>query len=70
MNQPVSVATSPVGPDAVPAVPHGHTAFRLDWTFLPRDVRALVEDRLGSAVVEAASQDSGFTPGFASVLTT
>jgi hypothetical protein len=70
VNQPAKVATAPVGPDAVPAVPHGHTAFRLDWTFLPREVRTLVEDRLGSPVVDAASQDSGFTPGFASVLTT
>jgi aminoglycoside phosphotransferase (APT) family kinase protein len=33
-------------------------------------VRSLVEQHLGGPVVEAASQDSGFTPGFASVLTT
>jgi hypothetical protein len=66
----MSVLTTPVGPEAIDQVPHGHTAFRLDWGFLPRDVRALVEDRLGGPVVSAASQDSGFTPGFASVLTT
>ncbi|QIG42709.1 hypothetical protein G5V58_07855 [Nocardioides anomalus] len=50
-------------------IPHGRTARRLDWVFLPPRVRAEVEGRLGSAVVEAASQDAGFTPGFASVLT-
>jgi hypothetical protein len=61
---------APVGPDCVPGVPHGHTALRLGWKFLPREVRALVEDRLGGSVVDATSQDSGFTPGFASVLTT
>lgn len=32
-------------------------------------MRALVEQRCGSPVVDAASQDSGYTPGFASVLT-
>jgi hypothetical protein len=32
-------------------------------------VRAGIEQRCGSAVVEAVSQDAGFTPGFASVLT-
>ena len=33
-------------------------------------LRALIEDRLGGPVAEASSKDSGFTPGFASVLTT
>jgi hypothetical protein len=42
---------------------------RLEWPFLPREVRALVEDELGSPVVDADSRTSGFTPGFASVLT-
>lgn len=50
-------------------IPRGRTARRLQWAHLPPTVRALVEERCGSPVVEAASQDSGFTPGFASVLT-
>ncbi len=50
-------------------VPTGRTAQRLTWPFLPPHVRALVEERCGSAVVDAASQGGGFTPGFASVLT-
>ena len=64
--EPVS---APVGPDAVPPVPHGKTALRLEWKFLPPEVRALVEDELGAPVVEADSRTSGFTPGFASVVT-
>jgi hypothetical protein len=54
--------------DVVP-VPHGRTARRLAWPHLPTSVRATVERRLGSEVVLAVSQGSGFTPGFASVLT-
>lgn len=50
----------------LPAV--GRTAQRLQWRFLPRPLRDLVERRTGSPVVEAHSQDAGFTPGFASVL--
>jgi hypothetical protein len=50
-------------------VPHGKTARRLEWPHLPRHVRAAVEHRCGSPVVQAASQEAGFTPGFASVLT-
>ena len=49
-------------------LPHGRTARRLEWTFLPPYVRALVEQRCGAPVVEARSQGGGFTPGFASVL--
>src|SRR4051794_38317897 len=60
----------PLGIHAVPAVPHGRTAVRLGWRFLPAEVRALVEERLGGPVTDAVSQDGGFTPGFASVLTT
>jgi hypothetical protein len=60
----------PVGTAGAPAVPHGRTAVRLGWRFLPPEVRALVEVRLGGPVAGAASQDGGFTPGFASVLTT
>lgn len=50
-------------------IPHGRTAQRLEWRFLPPHVRALVERHAGSPIVEAESQRSGFTPGFASVLT-
>jgi aminoglycoside phosphotransferase (APT) family kinase protein len=61
---------TPVGVAAVPPVPHGRTARRLGWRFLPAELRTLIEDRLGGPVAEAVSKDSGFTPGFASVLTT
>ncbi len=61
--------SAPVGSGDVPGVPHGRTALRLEWKFLPREVRALVEDELGSPVVKAESRTSGFTPGFASILT-
>ena len=60
---------TPVGTDAVPRLPHGRTAMRLSWRFLPPGVRALVDSHLGGPVVDAVSQDAGFTPGFASVLT-
>ena len=50
-------------------VPTTQTARRLEWTFLPPHVRALVERRCGAPVVGAESQTAGFTPGFASVLT-
>jgi hypothetical protein len=53
----------------VEQVPHGRTARRLEWAHLPPAVRKLVEHRLGSPVVHAESQGSGFTPGFASRLT-
>jgi hypothetical protein len=65
----MSLPAAPVGMTAVPGVPHGRTALRLEWRFLPPEVRALVEDELGSPVVAAESRTSGFTPGFASVLT-
>ena len=48
--------------------PHGKTARRLEWPFLPPHLRAWIERRCGSPVVSALSQNSGFTPGFASVL--
>ena len=55
--------------EALPTtIPHGRTARRLEWPHLPAPLRALVERRCGSAVVEAISQGGGFTPGFASVL--
>lgn len=55
--------------DASPPVPLGHTAQRLSWPHLPASLRARIEERLDSPVVEAVSEDGGFTPGFASVLT-
>lgn len=54
----------------VEPVPHGRTARRLEWQHLPRDVRDLVEQRLGSPVRDARSMGTGFTPGFASALET
>jgi len=48
--------------------PHGRTAQRLEWAFLPPNLRAYIERKCGSAVVSATSQTGGFTPGFASVL--
>src|SRR3954454_23998337 len=66
----MSLPVAPVGVAAVPPVPHGRTAVRLGWRFLPPEIRELVEGRLGGPVSAAVSQDSGFTPGFASVLTT
>lgn len=59
--------TSDVGPHPIP---HGRTARRVEWAHLPPRVRAAVEGKLGSAVVAAESRTSGFTPGFASVLST
>lgn len=50
-------------------LPHGHTAQRLTWEFLPPEVREAVARQLGSEVVENRSCDGGFTPGLASVLT-
>ncbi len=50
-------------------IPHGRTTRRVEWTHLPARVRARVEEQCGSPVVTATSQGSGFTPGFASVLT-
>jgi hypothetical protein len=56
----------------MPAIPYpsppGRTARRLTWPHLPPFLRADIEAKLGSPVVEAISQDGGFTPGFASVL--
>ncbi|AEI13647.1 phosphotransferase family protein [Cellulomonas gilvus] len=50
------------------AVPHRGTASRPRWHALPDAVRAAVESRAGAAVLDAASQDGGFTEGFASRL--
>ena len=48
---------------------YGATALRPTWAQLPEPVRELVTERLGSDIVDAQSQGSGFTPGFASRLT-
>ena len=58
----------PVPPVAPYPAPPAATARRLEWPFLPPHLRAWIERRCGSPVVEAVSQTSGFTPGFASVL--
>jgi aminoglycoside phosphotransferase (APT) family kinase protein len=52
----------------VPEIPHGRTARRLTWEFLPRELRGEIEGRLGGEVVKATSHNGGFTPGFASTL--
>jgi hypothetical protein len=57
--------TSTVG--SYPAPPLA-TARRLEWSFLPPNLRAWIERNCGSPVAEAISQTSGFPPGFASVL--
>ncbi len=51
-----------------PSPPVADTAQRLEWFMLPRPLRATIEQRCGSEVVEAHSRTRGFTPGFASVL--
>ncbi|MCF6379633.1 phosphotransferase [Nocardioides KLBMP 9356] len=59
----------PSTPSVAPyPVPHGKTARRLEWAFLPPHLRAWIERRCGSPVASAISQNGGFTPGFASVL--
>ncbi|GAA4802068.1 phosphotransferase [Nocardioides caeni] len=52
----------------LPVLPHGRTARRVAWSHLPPTVRSGIEQRIGAPVVDAISQDGGFTPGFASVL--
>ncbi|RYE75792.1 MAG: hypothetical protein EOO74_09480, partial [Myxococcales bacterium] len=59
----------PIGATYSAPVPHGRTARRLTWEFLPPGLRQQIEQRLGSPVASHASQDAGFTPGFASLLT-
>ncbi|GAB3753386.1 phosphotransferase family protein [Microlunatus parietis] len=49
-------------------IPVGATALRPVWTDLPGQVRAEIETLAGGTVIEARSQGSGFTPGFASRL--
>ncbi len=47
---------------AVPGSP------RLPWESVPADIRAIVDERLGSPVVRAVSQHGGFSPGAAARL--
>jgi aminoglycoside phosphotransferase (APT) family kinase protein len=63
MDGPQDIAT-------VEQVPHGHTARRVDWLLLPPMLRRMIEQRLGSPLKDARSAGAGFTPGFASTLTT
>ena len=58
----------PARPPTPLTVPHAGTAQRPAWADLPVAVRAWVEDRLGARVAAAASQRSGYTPGFAARL--
>lgn len=55
--------------DRQPSTPPA-AGVRARWENVPERVRALVERRLGSRVVDARSQPGGFSPGLASVLTT
>jgi hypothetical protein len=41
---------------------------RLDWEHLPAEVRQGLQARLGSPVVQAATQPGGFSPGLAARL--
>lgn len=52
-----------------PPAPVGRTARRITWPHLPAPLRAAIERRCGSPVVDALSMGAGYTPGFASVLT-
>jgi hypothetical protein len=45
------------------------TGQRLHWGELPNQVRHALEDRLGAAVVDTATQPGGFSPGVAARLT-
>jgi Phosphotransferase enzyme family len=49
-------------------IPVRSTAQRPHWQQLPVEVRLLIEDLAGAAVVGAESAGTGFTPGFASRL--
>lgn len=50
-------------------LPHGRTARRLEWEHLPPLLRAEIEKRLGSRVVETSSRGGGYMPGLASAVT-
>ena len=65
----MSAMTGPQDIATVEPVPHGRTARRLEWPLLPPALRRTIEQQLGSPVARAETRNSGFTPGFASVLT-
>ena len=50
------------------STPPPSVGVRLEWAAMPAAVRAAVEDALGSPVVKATSQLSGFSPGVAARL--
>jgi len=62
------VVTGPRDVAGVEQVPHGRTARRLEWALLPPTLRRRIETHLGSAVADARSAGSGYTPGLASAL--
>lgn len=62
-------ASPPIAQPTPQPIPHGRTARRLPWAHLPPAVRREIERRCGAPVVETTSQNAGYTPGFASVLT-
>ncbi|MEU8075901.1 phosphotransferase [Catellatospora citrea] len=51
-------------------IDYEHTAQRPEWEHLPEQLRSAINDRLGGRVTGAVSRTSGFSDGFASVLTT
>jgi len=53
-----------------PPIPYDRTSQRPTWSALPSSLRAAITARLGSPVTEAKVTGTGFTSGFAAVLTT
>lgn len=51
-------------------IPYTRTSQRPDWGALPAALREAITARLGAPVITARTVGGGFTPGFASVLTT
>ncbi len=52
-----------------PPVPYDQTSLRPSWPSLPAAFRVALADRLGAEIVSASVKRTGFTPGFAAVLT-
>ena len=52
-----------------PPIPYDRTSQRPAWSALPPSLRAAITARLGSPVIEAKVTGTGFTSGFAAVLT-
>lgn len=61
------MTSDPIRHDSPPVPPPAEGA-RLDWKTVPASVRAALEAEFGSAVVDAASQPTGFSPGVAARL--